>query len=107
MIASTHAARDPDERHPRRHEPRSVPRARAHGHDAITAILGALLPTLQERFEVGPTTLALIVAVFWISSSVTQPLLGSLAEDIGLRTVAALGVLAVTISAASSEAWAF
>lgn len=63
-------------------------------NDAITAILGALLPTLQERFEVGPTTLALIVAVFWIASSVTQPLLGSLAEDIGLRTVAALGVLA-------------
>ena len=66
-------------------------------NDAITAILGALLPTLQERFEVGPTTLALIVAVFWISSSVTQPLLGSLAEDIGLRTVAALGVLASAV----------
>jgi FSR family fosmidomycin resistance protein-like MFS transporter len=65
-------------------------------NDAITAILGALLPTLQERFEVGATTLAAIVAVFWISSS-TQPLLGSLAEDIGLRTVAALGVLAPAI----------
>jgi FSR family fosmidomycin resistance protein-like MFS transporter len=62
-------------------------------NDAITAILGALLPTLQARFDASPTTLALIVAVFWIASSVTQPLLGSLAEDVGLRAVAALGVL--------------
>jgi hypothetical protein len=38
-------------------------------NDAITAILGALLPTLQERFDAGPTLLAVIVAVFWIASS--------------------------------------
>ena len=62
-------------------------------NDAITAILGALLPTLQERFEIGPTVIAAIVAVFWVASSVTQPALGSLAEDIGLRAVAAGGVL--------------
>ena len=62
-------------------------------NDAITAILGALLPTLQERFDAGPTLLAVIVAVYWISSSVTQPLFGSLAEDVGLRAVGALGVV--------------
>lgn len=62
-------------------------------NDAITAILGALLPTLQERFDAGPTLLAIIVAVYWIASSVTQPLFGSLAEDVGLRAVAALGVV--------------
>ena len=32
-------------------------------NDAITAILGALLPTLQERFDAEPTLLALIVVV--------------------------------------------
>lgn len=62
-------------------------------NDAITAILGALLPTLQDRFDAGPTLLALIVAVYWIASSVTQPLFGALAEDVGLRSVAGLGVV--------------
>ena len=62
-------------------------------NDAITAILGALLPTLQERFDAGPTLLAVIVAVFWISSSVTQPVLGALGEDVGLRVIGSLGVL--------------
>lgn len=62
-------------------------------NDAITAILGALLPTLQERFDAGPTLLAVIVAVFWIASSVTQPVFGAIAEDLGLRVIASLGVL--------------
>ena len=62
-------------------------------NDAITAILGALLPTLQARFDAGPTTLALMVAVFWIASSVTQPVFGALGEDIGLRVIGCLGVL--------------
>src|SRR5918997_3418573 len=62
-------------------------------NDAITAILGALLPTLQERFDAGPTLLAVIVAVFWIASSVTQPVFGAIAEDVGLRVIASLGVL--------------
>src|SRR3712207_3832309 len=62
-------------------------------NDAITAILGALLPTLQERFNASPTLLAVIVATFWIASSVTQPALGALAEDVGLRVVAAIGVV--------------
>ena len=67
-------------------------------NDAITAILGALLPTLQERFDAGPTLLALIVAVYWVASSVTQPLFGSLAEDVGLRSIGALGVVLAAIS---------
>lgn len=62
-------------------------------NDAITAILGALLPTLQLRFDVGPTTLALMIAVFWIASSVTQPVFGALGEDVGLRVVGCVGVL--------------
>jgi len=66
-------------------------------NDAITAILGALLPTLQERFDTGPTVLALIVAVYWVASSVTQPLFGALAEDVGLRLIGALGVVFAAI----------
>jgi FSR family fosmidomycin resistance protein-like MFS transporter len=58
-------------------------------NDGVTAILGALLPTLQERFDAGPTLIAVIVAVYWVASSVTQPLFGSLAEDVGLRTIGA------------------
>lgn len=66
-------------------------------NDATTAILGALLPTLQERFELGATVLALIVAVFWVASSVTQPLFGALAEDVGLRVIGALGVVLAAV----------
>jgi FSR family fosmidomycin resistance protein-like MFS transporter len=69
-------------------------------NDAITAILGALLPTLQERFDIGPTTLAIIVAVFWIASSVTQPIFGALGEDVGLRVIGSLGVLMAAASSA-------
>jgi FSR family fosmidomycin resistance protein-like MFS transporter len=62
-------------------------------NDAITAILGALLPTLQARFDASPTLLAVMVATFWIASSLTQPIFGSLAEDVGLRLIGALGVV--------------
>ncbi|OLT38006.1 hypothetical protein BJF79_28380 [Actinomadura sp. CNU-125] len=67
-------------------------------NDALTAVLGALLPTLQARFAAGTTTLALLVAVFNVSSSVTQPLLGALADGIGLRRVAAGGVALAAVS---------
>ena len=78
-------------------------------NDAITAILGALLPTLQVRFDVGPTTLALMVAVFWIASSVTQPVFGALGEDVGLRVIGCLGVLMastfLSLIGVASELW--
>jgi MFS transporter, FSR family, fosmidomycin resistance protein len=61
-------------------------------NDAITAILGAL-PTLQERFQAGPMLVAVIVATYWVASSVTQPIFGALAEELGLRLVGMLGVL--------------
>jgi FSR family fosmidomycin resistance protein-like MFS transporter len=78
-------------------------------NDAITAILGALLPTLQVRFDVGPTTLALMVSVFWIASSVTQPIFGALGEDIGLRVIGCVGVLMastfLSLIGVASELW--
>lgn len=61
-------------------------------NDAITAILGALLPMLQARFDASTTLLALIVATYSIASSVTQPIFGSLAEYLGLKVIGALGV---------------
>lgn len=67
-------------------------------NDVLTAILGALLPTLQARLTAGTTTLALLVAAFSISSSITQPLLGALADRYGLRKVAGLGVALGAIS---------
>jgi FSR family fosmidomycin resistance protein-like MFS transporter len=62
-------------------------------NDAITAILGALLPTLQARFGAGPTLLATLVATYWLASSVTQPIFGALAEGFGLRLLGTLGVI--------------
>jgi FSR family fosmidomycin resistance protein-like MFS transporter len=66
-------------------------------NDAITALLGALLPTLQERFDASPTLIAAIVATYWLASSLTQPLFGAMAEDIGLRNVGALGIVLAAI----------
>jgi FSR family fosmidomycin resistance protein-like MFS transporter len=58
---------------------------------------------------VGPTTLALMVAVFWISSSVTQPVFGALGEDVGLRVIGCLGVLMastfLSLIGVASELW--
>src|SRR6266545_852619 len=78
-------------------------------NDAMTAILGALLPTLQVRFDAGPTALALMVAVFWIASSVTQPVFGALGEDVGLRVFGCVGVLMastfLSLIGVASELW--
>jgi FSR family fosmidomycin resistance protein-like MFS transporter len=75
----------------------------------MTAILGALLPTLQVRFDAGPTALALMIAVFWIASSVTQPVFGALGEDVGLRLIGCVGVLMasafLSLIGVASELW--
>lgn len=57
-----------------------------------------MLPTLQVRFAASTTTLALLVAAFAVSSSVTQPVLGALADRAGLRRVAGLGVALAAVS---------
>ena len=69
-------------------------------NDALTAVLGALLPTLEVKFSVGPILLSVLVAVFSISSSASQPVLGSLADRAGLRQIASIGVAlaAITLS---------
>jgi MFS transporter, FSR family, fosmidomycin resistance protein len=78
-------------------------------NDAMTAIVGALLPTLQVRLDAGPTALAMLVAVFWIASSVTQPVFGALGEDVSLRVIGCVGVLMastfLSLIGVASELW--
>ena len=61
--------------------------------DAVTNMLSALLPTLQTRFGLTGTTLAMLVATLSLSALVTQPLFGALADRLGHRRIAALGVI--------------
>lgn len=61
--------------------------------DAVTNMLSALLPTLQDRFGLTGTTLAMLVAALSLSALLTQPLFGALADRIGHRRIAALGVI--------------
>ncbi len=63
-------------------------------NDAFTSMLAALLPTLQLRFGLTETTLALLVATLSFSSSVVQPFFGALADRLGRRLVGALGIIA-------------
>ena len=66
----------------------------AHGAtDALTSTLAALLPTLQDRFGLAESTLALLVGTLAISTSVMQPLLGALSDRLGRHLVAALGII--------------
>lgn len=61
--------------------------------DAITNIFSPLLPTLQYRFGLTETALALLVATLSFSASMTQPLFGALADRFGQGRVTALGVI--------------
>jgi FSR family fosmidomycin resistance protein-like MFS transporter len=73
--------------------------ALAHGvSDGVTAILATLLPTIQSKFAASATTLAILVATITISASVTQPLLGAVAERIGPRRMLAAGVAVTAVA---------
>lgn len=62
-------------------------------NDSFGSMLAALLPTFQLRFGLSEATLALLVATLSFSSSVLQPLFGSLADRLGRRLVGALGIV--------------
>jgi len=62
-------------------------------NDAITSMLNTLLPTLQGRYDLSEATLALLVATFSFSSSVTQPLFGAISDRLGRRPLAAFGLI--------------
>ena len=61
--------------------------------DAVTNMLSALLPTIQSRFGLSETLLALLVAALSFSALMTQPLFGALADRLGNRRIAALGIM--------------
>ncbi len=48
--------------------------------DTVSSMLTALLPTIQIRFGLTESTLALLVATLSFSSSVVQPLFGALSD---------------------------
>lgn len=65
-------------------------------NDAFSAMLAALLPTLQARFQLSEAALAALVATLSFSSAMTQPLFGGVADRVGRRTMTALGILTST-----------
>lgn len=65
--------------------------------DVLHNMLSTLLPTIQARFGLSETALALLVATLWLSSSITQPVFGALAGWINRRGVAAAGVVANSV----------
>jgi FSR family fosmidomycin resistance protein-like MFS transporter len=66
-------------------------------NDAFAAMLAALLPTLQARFHLSEAVLAMFVATLSFSSAMTQPLFGAVADRVGRRTMAALGIVTSTV----------
>ena len=62
--------------------------------DTVSSMLTALLPTIQVRFGLTESALALLVATLSFSSSVMQPLFGALSDRLGMRLVGALGIIA-------------
>lgn len=79
-------------------------------NDFVTSMLPALLPSMAIRFRLELVSLALLVSVSAISSSLPQPFFGLLADRLGRRWVAAiaLGVSATLsggLSIAPSVPW--
>lgn len=64
--------------------------------DALTSTFAALLPTIQDRFSLSETTLALLVALLSLSSLVAQPLFGALSDRLDARLVSSVGVILCT-----------
>lgn len=61
--------------------------------DAVAGMFSALLPIIQDKFSLRESSLALLVAFVTLSTSMTQPFFGALADRLGRRRVAAAGVI--------------
>ncbi|MEM7737505.1 MAG: MFS transporter [Deinococcota bacterium] len=66
-------------------------------NDGFANLLPALLPTIQARFELSETVLAVFVATNSLTANVLQPLFGALSDRWGKRLVGSLGLLAVSV----------
>ncbi len=61
--------------------------------DAVAGMFSALLPTIQDKFDLRASSLSVLVALMVLSSSLAQPLFGALADRWGRRKVGAVGVI--------------
>jgi FSR family fosmidomycin resistance protein-like MFS transporter len=61
--------------------------------DLVSGSLGALLPTLKERFALSSMTTGALVATIAASTALSQPLVGRVADRIGARRVAGVGAV--------------
>ncbi|MEM6431804.1 MAG: MFS transporter [Deinococcota bacterium] len=66
-------------------------------NDGFANLLPALLPTIQARFGLSETVLAVFVATNSLTANVLQPVFGALSDRWGKRLVGALGLLAVSV----------
>src|SRR5687767_7656657 len=61
--------------------------------DMVSGSISALLPTLKERFDLSSTTAGALVAAIAVSTSLSQPLVGRLADRLGARRMVATGAV--------------
>src|SRR5688572_4622769 len=69
-------------------------------NDSYVFVLPALLPLLIPSLDISLTAAGLAVGLYQVTSSVTQPILGHLADRYPLRWLAWLGLAATAIGAA-------
>jgi len=67
------------------------------GVDGYSSMFSAMLPTLEEKFSLSKTNLAMLVATLSLSTSFVQPLFGSVADRFGRRATAAFGALLIAL----------
>src|SRR6187549_2040283 len=61
--------------------------------DLVSGSIGALLPTLKERFSLNSMQASAIIATLAASTALAQPIGGRVADRIGARRVAAFGAV--------------
>ncbi len=86
---------EPRAHHPYRRRPGRNAALLSAGHlalDVPTGSIAVLLPTLQRRFELDARGVALLVGIELVAASLTQRLLGALADPFGRTRVAAAGL---------------
>src|SRR5918994_3458505 len=69
-------------------------------NDSYVFVLPALLPLLIPSLDISLTAAGLAVGLYQVTSSVTQPVLGHLADRYPLRWMAWVGLVATAIGAA-------
>ena len=69
-------------------------------NDSYVFVLPALLPLLIPSLEISLTAAGLAVGLYQVTSSITQPVLGHLADRYPLRWMAWLGLAATAVGAA-------